>query len=249
MRLALDRALTLGYCSLMRFRMRPVATCFFTSPASGLAILALLIGLTACSGTIGKLRESSRDAAVDRVSAWQGRKSGKKAEKKLAKTQKEARKAQTKADREWESRQRQTSEEIRAKDREFLKEQQTAAQEKPMGTPAVDVATTEDFQTFLRMVRDAVRARDAETLAPLMTPNFGYNLEPLMEGPGVFEFWESQDLWTELELILGENFVASGGYMVAPAEFARSPETYAGYRAGIAKTPGGWRFAYFVRGP
>jgi len=112
-----------------------------------------------------------------------------------------------------------------------------------------------DFQAFVGRLRKAVAARDTETLKSMMTPNFGYNLESGWDGfeaahggPGVFQYWEQENLWPELDGILSEKFVKYKGYMVAPAQFADASLNYDGYRAGITRVNGSWKFAYFVNG-
>jgi len=112
-----------------------------------------------------------------------------------------------------------------------------------------------DFQAFLGRLRKAVAARDVAALKSMMTENFGYKLEPKMEGleptadsPGVFQYWESEGLWPELQGILSEKFVKYKGYMVAPPQFADPSLNYDGYRAGIQRVNGSWKFAYFVNG-
>jgi hypothetical protein len=112
-----------------------------------------------------------------------------------------------------------------------------------------------DFQAFLGRLRKAVAERDVATLKSMMTPDFGYKLEPKMEGleagpegPGVFQYWNQQGLWTELEGILSEKFLQKGNYMVAPPQFADESLNYDGYRAGIHRVNGSWKFAYFVNG-
>lgn len=111
-----------------------------------------------------------------------------------------------------------------------------------------DVSDDISFQSFVGRLRGAVRERDAHTIAPMMTSNFGYQLEPLGEGAGVFEYWDENNVWPELELILDESFKPLGQFMVAPPEFARNPMGYTGYRAGLIMVRGSWRFAYFVDG-
>lgn len=113
-----------------------------------------------------------------------------------------------------------------------------------------------DFQAFVGRLRKAVAARDKATLKTMMTANFGYKLEPPMEGfeasatgPGVFKYWDDENLWPELDGILTEKFVKFNDYMVAPPQFADVSVPYDGYRAGIARLKGSWRFAYFVNGP
>jgi hypothetical protein len=105
-----------------------------------------------------------------------------------------------------------------------------------------------DFDAFIGRLRKAVAARDMNTLAAMMTPTFGYRLEPKMEGDGVFKFWDEENLWPELEGILSEKFVKKGDYMVAPPQFADPALNYDGYRAGIKRINGSWKFVYFVNG-
>src|SRR5213592_982440 len=77
-----------------------------------------------------------------------------------------------------------------------------------------------DFQAFLGRLRKAVAKRDVETLKSMMTDDFGYKLEPPMTGPGVFQYWEQENLWPELDGILSERFVKKGAFMVSPPQFA-----------------------------
>ena len=105
-----------------------------------------------------------------------------------------------------------------------------------------------DFQSFIGRLRKAVAAHDMNTLAGMMTTDFGYNLKPEMSGDGVFKYWDEQNLWPELDGILSEKFVKKGDYMVAPPQFADESLNYDGYRAGIRRVNGSWKFAYFVNG-
>jgi hypothetical protein len=112
-----------------------------------------------------------------------------------------------------------------------------------------------DFDAFVGRLRKAVGTRDKETLKAMMTPNFGYKLEPAMEGfeasatgPGVFQYWDDENLWPELDGILSEKFVKFNDYMVAPPQFADLSVPYDGYRAGIRRINGSWKFVYFVNG-
>src|SRR6202049_2510092 len=90
-----------------------------------------------------------------------------------------------------------------------------------------------DSQAFVGRLRKAVAAHDVNTLAGMMTPDFGYSLNPEKSGEGVFKFWDEQNLWPELDGILSEKFVKKGGYMVAPPQFADESLNYDGYRAGL----------------
>jgi hypothetical protein len=105
-----------------------------------------------------------------------------------------------------------------------------------------------DFQAFLGRLRKAVAKRDVETLKSMMTDDFGYKLEPPMSGPGVFQYWEQENLWPELDGILSERFVKKGAFIVSPPQFADPSLNYDGYRIGIARVRGSWKFAYFVNG-
>ena len=109
-------------------------------------------------------------------------------------------------------------------------------------------ATDVDFQAFIGRLRKAIARRDVETLKSMMTDDFGYKLEPAMSGPGVFRYWDEQGLWPELDGILTEKFVKKGDFMVAPPQFADPSLNYDGYRAGIIRVKGSWKFAYFVNG-
>ena len=114
-------------------------------------------------------------------------------------------------------------------------------------------STDADFQAFVGRLRKAVANRDKETLKAMMTDDFGYKLEPPMSGPGVFQYWEQENLWPELDGILSEKFVkkkVAGGpeFLVAPPQFADPSLNYDGYRAGITRVKGSWKFAYFVNG-
>ena len=123
----------------------------------------------------------------------------------------------------------------------------TPPKKKPAPAPGVDMSGDVSFQSFIGRVRKAVSKRDLQMLASMMTPNFGYRLEPVGEGAGVFQYWDQNNLWNELELVLGGTFVPNGPYMVAPSQFATDSE-YHGYRAGFIQVNGSWKFAYFVSG-
>ncbi|MEY2542863.1 MAG: hypothetical protein QOE81_324 [Verrucomicrobiota bacterium] len=105
-----------------------------------------------------------------------------------------------------------------------------------------------DFQAFLGRLRKAITKRDVETIKSMMTEDFGYKLEPPMAGPGVFQYWEQENLWPELDGILSERFVKKGAFMVSPPQFADPSLNYDGYRIGITRIRGSWKFAYFVNG-
>ncbi len=123
----------------------------------------------------------------------------------------------------------------------------------PGKTRKPEVAETNadvDFQAFIGRLRKAVRARDAQTIASMMTPDFAYVLgstpEQDRKGEGVFQYWEENDLWPELDGVVSEKFVQKDDFMVAPPQFAQPESEYHGYRAGIRRVNGSWKFVYFV---
>jgi len=113
-------------------------------------------------------------------------------------------------------------------------------------------ADMEDFQAFLGRLRKAVSAHDVNAVASMMVPDFAYVLgaTPAQDrlGPGVFQYWDSNSLWQELDGIMSERFVPNGEFMVAPPQFADPSANYTGYRAGIRQINGSWKFVYFVNG-
>jgi len=120
-----------------------------------------------------------------------------------------------------------------------------------------EVATSEegsevDFTAFVGRLRKAVQAHDLEAVAGMMTTDFAFVMgaapEQDRKGEGVFQYWDENGLWPELEGILSEKFVKKGEFMVAPPQFANTAIDYDGYRAGIRRVSGSWKFAYFVNG-
>ncbi len=109
-----------------------------------------------------------------------------------------------------------------------------------------------DFQAFVGRLRKAVDAHDVDTLAGMMTTDFAYVLGKTPDldrkGDGVFKFWDENGLWPELAGILSEKFVKKGEFMVAPPQFANPVVDYDGYRAGLQRVNGSWKFVYFVNG-
>lgn len=109
-----------------------------------------------------------------------------------------------------------------------------------------------DFQAFLGRLRKAVSAHDANTIASMMTEDFAYVMgatpEQDRKGEGVFKYWDENNLWPEIEGILSEKFVQKGDFWVAPAQFADESLNYDGYRVGIRRVNGSWKFVYFVNG-
>jgi len=121
-------------------------------------------------------------------------------------------------------------------------------EKKPAKVKPTQEATDVDFDGFISRLRKAVTAHDMNTIASMMTADFGYSLNPEKSGEGVFKYWDENNLWPELEGILSETFVKKQDYMVAPPQFADPSLNYDGYRAGIRRVNGSWKFAYFVNG-
>ncbi len=127
-------------------------------------------------------------------------------------------------------------------------EARKAALQKQAKVATRQESTDVDLDAFVSRLRKAVAAHDVNTLAPMMTPDFGYSLNPERSGEGVFQYWDENNLWPELEGILSEKFVKKDNYMVAPPQFADPSLNYDGYRVGLRRVNGSWKFAYFVNG-
>ena len=108
-----------------------------------------------------------------------------------------------------------------------------------------DLSGDVTFQAFLGRLRKAAAAHDAQTIASMMPTNFLYRLNPDAQGEGVFQYWDDELLWPQLQAVLSQHFVPFGNCMVTPPEFATDPKFH-GYRAGIASIDGVWKFVYFV---
>ncbi|HEY2103898.1 MAG TPA: hypothetical protein VGH08_11675 [Chthoniobacterales bacterium] len=128
------------------------------------------------------------------------------------------------------------------------KQPRAQAQKKGAKANPAEENTDVDFDAFLLRLRKAVKAHDLSTIAGMMTTDFGYSLNPERSGDGVFKYWDENNIWPELEGILAEKFVKKQDYMVAPPQFADPSLNYDGYRAGIRRINGSWKFAYFVNG-
>jgi hypothetical protein len=128
------------------------------------------------------------------------------------------------------------------------KQPRVQAQKKAAKVKPSQENTDVDFDAFIQRLRKAVGARDLNTIAAMMTSDFGYSLNPERSGDGVFKFWDENNIWPELEGVLAEKFLKKQDYMVAPPQFADPSLNYDGYRAGIRRINGSWKFAYFVNG-
>src|SRR5438270_12014222 len=109
-----------------------------------------------------------------------------------------------------------------------------------------------DFQAFAGRLKKAVAAHDVQTLSTMMTSDFAYVLGATeaedRKGDGVFKYWDENNLWPELDGILTERFAKKDDFWVAPPQFADPTLNYDGYRVGIRRVNGSWKFVYFVNG-
>jgi len=112
--------------------------------------------------------------------------------------------------------------------------------------------TDVDFQAFVGRLKKAVAAHDVNAIAAMMTEDFAFVLGKTTaedrKGDGVFKYWDENNLWPELEGIMTERFAKKGEFWVAPPQFADPTLNYDGYRVGIARVKGSWKFVYFVNG-
>ena len=135
---------------------------------------------------------------------------------------------------------------------ESKKKKEEAALKKRAKAELRDENLDVDFQAFVSRLKKAVTAHDATTLAAMMPEDFLYVLgateAEARKGDGVFKYWDENGLWTELDAILTEKFAKKEDVWVAPPQFADPSLNYTGYRAGICRVKGSWKFVYFVNG-
>jgi hypothetical protein len=112
-----------------------------------------------------------------------------------------------------------------------------------------DASGDTSFQGFVGRLRIAVKNKDYQMLSQMMAPNFGYRWDAAPEGETVFSYWQTNNVWPDLQAVIQEKFVPYGDFMVAPPKFATEPNTYPSYRAGLKMMNGSWRFIYFVPAP
>ena len=103
-------------------------------------------------------------------------------------------------------------------------------------SPAGDVA----FQAFVGRLKIAAAARDRDTLADMMTRDFGYRWDAALEDETPFSYWDAQKLWPRLRDAVSQRWAEHDGFMVAAS---------GEHRAGVAMIDGAWRFVYFVPPP
>src|SRR5207248_11254729 len=105
-----------------------------------------------------------------------------------------------------------------------------AQEKKPAKVKPAQEATAVDFDPFIGRLRKAVATHDMNAIAQMMTADLGYSRNPEQSGQGVFQYWDQNNLWPELEGILSERCVNKQDYMVAPPQFAAPSLTDDGYR-------------------
>jgi hypothetical protein len=125
------------------------------------------------------------------------------------------------------------------------KKDAAAAEQKAKNEDLEDMGGDPNFLAFVGRLRKAVAAHDVDTLASMMTTDFGYRLNPDGEGQGVFQYWDQMNIWPQLQSVLEQHFLPKDNFMVAPPQFETDPNFH-GYRAGIISVDGSWKFAYFV---
>jgi len=125
------------------------------------------------------------------------------------------------------------------------KDEAAAAKAKAAEEDAEEKGSDPNFLAFVGRLRKAVAQHDVDVLAPMMTTNFGYRLDPVGEGAGVYQYWDQLNIWPQLQAVLDQRFVPKDNFMVAPPTFSTDPNFH-GYRAGITSVQGSWKFAYFV---
>jgi hypothetical protein len=135
---------------------------------------------------------------------------------------------------------------------ESQKKKEAAAVKKRAQADLKEENNEVDFQAFVGRLKKAVAAHDVNMLASMMTEDFAYVLGATpaedKKGDGVFKYWDDNGLWTELDAILTERFAKKGDFWVVPPQFANESLNYTGYRAGIRRVGGSWKFVYFVNG-
>src|SRR5438874_1940075 len=82
------------------------------------------------------------------------------------------------------------------------KDKKDAALKKRAKAELREENTDVDFQAFVGRLKQAIQAHDVNTLASMMTEDFGYSLNPEKSGEGVFKYWDENNLWPELEAIV-----------------------------------------------
>ncbi len=115
-------------------------------------------------------------------------------------------------------------------------------------TPAKEETGDVAFQSFISRLRTAVSTHDLPTLASMMPSDFGHRWDAAPEGESPFDYWDKNNLWGELGIVLNSKWTPHDGFMVAPPKMIEDPN-YPGYRAGVAMQDGSWKFAYFVPPP
>lgn len=128
------------------------------------------------------------------------------------------------------------------------KEKDKVEQKEKRGEQIRDQTGEQSFQAFMGQLRTAVGKRDREVLTSLMSRSFGWRFDDPPAGETAFAYWDQNNSWGDLQMLLQQRAVPHENYMVLPSEFAAAPETFRGPRAGMRQENGSWKFAYFVSG-
>ncbi len=135
---------------------------------------------------------------------------------------------------------------------ESKKKKEAAALKKRAQAELRDENSDVDFQAFVGRLKKAVAAHDVNTLASMMVEDFLYVVGGTQaedrKGDGVFKYWDDNGLWTELDAILTERFAKKENVWVSPPQWADPALHYDGYRVGVTRVGGSWKFIYFVNG-
>jgi len=131
--------------------------------------------------------------------------------------------------------------------KEAAKKAQEKAMKQNAKTSIPDAAGDTQFQSVLGRLRLAVQKKDRAVIASMMDANFGWRWDTPPAGETPFDYWDQNNLWSELGSVLNNRFVPHESYMVAPPEFVTDP-SFKGYRAGLRSVNGAWKFAYFITG-
>src|SRR5438477_10840060 len=79
------------------------------------------------------------------------------------------------------------------------KKKAAAHETKPAKVKPSQEATDGDADACISRTRKAVAAHDKNTIASMMTADFGYSLNPEKSGEGDVQYWDQHHLWPEHE--------------------------------------------------
>lgn len=118
--------------------------------------------------------------------------------------------------------------------------------------PPLPAAARDSLDAFLLALRRAAATRDSAALAAVLHPEIVVSFGAAAGPPSAWRHWRGPgraDL-DSLPFLLDAGAVPhpqAPNLVVAPPAFAQQRD-YLGLRAGIARTPAGWRLRFLVRG-